>query len=66
MTKFRTVRIAVIASAIIGGVAGVTPANAQVDPYAYCLRQHCFGNFPNDPAGYEACRAWCWDHFPSG
>lgn len=60
--KFRITALAAIFAAAIP-----LPASAQEwDPYTQCLIDHCFGNFQGNPAGYEACRVWCWHNAGGG
>ncbi|MEA3038973.1 MAG: hypothetical protein QOE79_1486 [Sphingomonadales bacterium] len=58
------VRLALLGAVLAFGPA--VPAAAQYDPYTQCLIDHCFGNYPNDPTGYEACRVWCWRTYGGG
>lgn len=60
---FRKLGFAMVA-ATVAFAAPVPVAAQDWDPYTQCLIDHCFGNFQNDPVGYEACRRACARQFP--
>jgi hypothetical protein len=65
MSMFRKIAFVLIAATVT--VGSTAPVTAQDwDPYTQCMIDHCFGNFQNDPVGYEACRVWCWRNSGGG
>ena len=63
MRKLYSLKLAAVALTAFGSMGVSVPVASADTPFDQCLRDHCFGNFPGDPAGYRACWVWCADTY---